>query len=133
MFKKMVQYQRYQQWKKGDELVVCLDEESVFENTNHTKRSRLKLLFLLLLSFISFSFFLAPHFFTSSSTFSLCKFFSFSSLFLLFALCFLLFKLFSLSDCSVFWVFADSFGFEDEGLVSTSDVYASVCSSVSNG
>lgn len=98
MLKKMVQYQRYQQWKKGDELVVCLDEESVFENTSHTKRSRLKLLFLLLLSFISFSFFLGPHFFTSSSTFSLY-----------------------------------SFGFEDEGLVSTSDVYASVCSSVSNG
>ncbi|XP_009595214.1 xylan glycosyltransferase MUCI21-like [Nicotiana tomentosiformis] len=105
MFKKMVQYQRYQQWKKGDEVVVCLDEKSqypfglVCENIGHSKRSRPKLLFLLLLSLVSFSFILAPYFFTSAPTFSLLY----------------------------------SFGFEDERLSSTSAVYASVCSSVSNG
>ncbi|CAN4109220.1 unnamed protein product [Withania somnifera] len=99
MFKKMVQYHRYQQWKKGD---VCLDEESqshsfVCENTKRIARP--KLLFLVLLSFISFSFILAPLFFTSAPTLSVLY----------------------------------SFGFEDEGVISTSDVYASVCSSVSNG
>ncbi|XP_060177351.1 xylan glycosyltransferase MUCI21-like [Lycium barbarum] len=97
----MVQYHRNQQWKKGE---VCLDEESqpfgfVCEKTGYCKRARLKLLFLVLLCFISFSFILALLFFTSAPTLSLLY----------------------------------SFGFEDEGLVSTSDVYASVCSSVSNG
>ncbi|KAJ8570469.1 hypothetical protein K7X08_037441 [Anisodus acutangulus] len=98
----MVQYHRYQQWKKGD---VCLDEEShpfdgfVCEKTGYCKRARLKLLFLVLLCFISFSFILVPLFFTSAPTLSLLY----------------------------------SFGFDDEGVVSTSDVYASVCSSVSNG
>ncbi|KAJ8534193.1 hypothetical protein K7X08_007517 [Anisodus acutangulus] len=58
----MEQYHRYQQWKKGD---VCLDEEShpfvfVCEKTGYCKRARLKLLFLVLLSFISFSFILVP-------------------------------------------------------------------------
>lgn len=84
MFINMVYYQRYHLWRKGD---VCLDEEShkhthshLFVCENSKRIARPKLLFLVLLSFISFSFILAPLFFTSAPTLSLlCKFLSFLS------------------------------------------------------
>lgn len=55
------------------------------------------------------------------------------SFFLFFFLSFSTLFLFCFSFTDIFLCLADSFGFEDEGVVSTSDVYASVCSFVSNG
>lgn len=85
MLKKMVYYQRYHQWRKGDVPFVC-------ENSKRVARP--KLLFLVFLSFMSFSFILAPLFFPSAPTLSLlCKFLSFFSLFsTLFLLCFSFFN-----------------------------------------
>ncbi|OMO88921.1 hypothetical protein COLO4_20031 [Corchorus olitorius] len=65
----MVHYQRYNQFKKGG------DEEAgtlvfVLTNPGFYKRRRPKLFSFLLLSLISCSFILAPHFFGSSSAFS---------------------------------------------------------------
>ncbi|KAL5546338.1 hypothetical protein UlMin_006025 [Ulmus minor] len=70
----MVHYQRYHQWRKG--LSTKDDEESQnlimdCANSGLYKRSRPKLLSLLLLSLLSCTFVLAPYLFSSSSTFSL--------------------------------------------------------------
>ncbi|MCD7448940.1 hypothetical protein HAX54_047552 [Datura stramonium] len=104
MCKKMMHYKRYQHWnRKGDVLVVCVDEETsplglVCGNSGYNhKRVKPKLFYLLFLSLISFSFILAPQFLTSPHSFSLL--YSFSS--------------------------------EERGLDPKTDVNA--CSSVSNG
>ncbi|PHT80669.1 hypothetical protein T459_13684 [Capsicum annuum] len=82
MCKKMMHYKRYHHWnKKGDVLVVCVDEDittplGLVCGNNH-KKTKPKIYYLLFLCLISFSFFLAPQFFTSPHGFSLL--YSFSS------------------------------------------------------
>ncbi|XAR68495.1 Protein O-GlcNAc transferase [Bertholletia excelsa] len=72
----MVHYQRYQPLKKGGEAVVE-DEESqsalafVCGNSTNNKKTRPKLLFLLVLSLLSCSFILAPQLLSFPSDFSL--------------------------------------------------------------
>ncbi|KAM5558718.1 xylan glycosyltransferase MUCI21-like [Rosa sericea] len=71
----MVRYQRCHQWKKGEKH-IDEDEESQtflmeFANSGYYKRSSPKLLYLLFISLLSCSFILAPHLFSSSTTFSL--------------------------------------------------------------
>ena len=119
----MVHYQRYNQSKKGG------DEEAgtlgfVWTNPGYYRR-RPKLFPIVLLSLLSCSFILAPHFFSSSSALShLCKLFSFlGSLF---------FSLFLRFDF-FYMVFADSFGVQNEGLTGDMDVITPPCSSISNG
>lgn len=77
----MMHYKRYQNWnRKGDVFVVCVDEETtplglVCGNSGYNhKRVKPKLFYLLFLCLVSFSFFVAPQFFTSPHKFSLlCK------------------------------------------------------------
>ncbi|CAN4106591.1 unnamed protein product [Withania somnifera] len=77
----MMHYKRYHNWnRKGDVLVVCVDEETTplgLVCGNNHKRAKPKLVYLLFLCLISLSLFFAPQFFTSPYTFSLL--YSFSS------------------------------------------------------
>lgn len=71
----MGRYQRHHQWRKGEKHTED-DEESQtflmeFANSGYYKRTSPKLLYLLFLSFLSCSFILAPHLFSTNTTFSL--------------------------------------------------------------
>lgn len=71
----MGRYQRHHQWRKGEKHTED-DEESQtflmeFANSGYYKRTSPKLLYILFLSFLSCSFILAPHLFSTNTTFSL--------------------------------------------------------------
>lgn len=148
----MVHYERYVQLKKGVVAAVVYEEDVNGNNkllgSHNTlgllcggsaaggyynyqyyfnlsiKRTRPKLLYLLLLTLLSCTLIVAPQFCFLPSTFPLLCKCLILSLFV-FILFFVFFVWFS------WWVFADSTGAEDKGLIS--DANASLCSSVSNG
>lgn len=92
LHQRMMHYQRYQQWRKGDANIYDVDEESHglvvlgCANSAYYKRKRPKLFYLLIISLLSCSFLLAPQI-SSSSSFSLFRK-NFCHLFL----CFILFR-----------------------------------------
>ncbi|XP_050382540.1 xylan glycosyltransferase MUCI21-like [Argentina anserina] len=70
----MVRYQRCPQWRKWEKHIDEDEEQTFlmeFANSGYYKRSSPKLLYLLFISLLSCSFILAPHLFSSSTTFSL--------------------------------------------------------------
>lgn len=128
----MVHYQRYHQFKKGEEKQQHGGEDYdflalMYANSGYYRRTRPKLFYLVILSLLSTCLILAPHLFCSSSAFSLlCKL-----AFILFSLMGFLYFFFFLTCLSGF--LADFSGLENEGVSTAMNVNASLCSSVSNG
>lgn len=133
----MVRYHRlHQQWRKGDKHMEEDEESQALIMDCGTagcyfKRTRPKLLSLLLLSLLSCCFLLAPHLYNSGSTFSL--FGNLVSLMIFTNSQTVLFPLFCLNPDYVLLILTDSFRLENEGPVADMDANTPLCSSISNG